>query len=143
VARGDERNFEKVVDPYAKLRFTLRKSEGNPQKKMNATKLSPDVLACHNRAAYRLAESYLDALRADSDNTLRSLADLGEARRYCLSGWVYEAADARGIRRISVRRDLIVSLAHAEVLATLRKETALADKLLSIRSAQANKSLSA
>jgi hypothetical protein len=110
---------------------------------MNATKLSPDVLACHNRAAYRLADSYLDALRADSDNTLCSLVDLGESRRYCLSGWVYEAADARSIRRISVRRDLIVSLAHAEVLATFRKDAALAGKLVAIRAAQANKSFNA
>jgi len=104
---------------------------------MNTSKLSPDVLACHNHAAYKLADSYLDALRADSDNTLPSLAELGKSRRYCLSGWVYEAADVRGVRRISVRHDLIASLAHAEVLAALRKDAVLADKLVAIRAAQA------
>jgi hypothetical protein len=110
---------------------------------MNATKLSPDVLACHQHAAYHLADSYLDALRCDSDNTLPSLAELGKSRHYCLSGWVYEAADARGIRRISVRHNLIASLAHAEVLATLRKDAVLAGKLVAIRAAQANKSFTA
>lgn len=103
---------------------------------MNTAKLSPNVLACHNRAAHKLADSYLHNLRCDTGNTLPSLAAHAESRSYCLSGWVYEAADARSIRRISVHRDLIISLAHAEVLATLRKDTALADKLLSIRAAQ-------
>jgi hypothetical protein len=104
---------------------------------MNTSKLSPDVLSCHERAARSLAASYLDALQRDYDNTLTTLADLASTFRHHLSQRVFSAAEARGIRRISVRRDLIVSLAHAEVLAALRKEAVLAGKLVAIRAAQA------
>jgi hypothetical protein len=98
---------------------------------MDAEIISPRVIAAHDVAAARVAESYVRDLRRDTDATLGTLADHVHAWRAC-----WEAIIRARDNRIKARLDLLEWRAEDAVKRELASRPDLAAKLIAIRAEQ-------
>lgn len=96
---------------------------------------SPRVIAAHDAAAARLAESYVRDLKADTSASLKLLACYVHTFRSEIAAEVYEAAARNRCPGLKVRFDLVERLARGHVKCIITG-TPLADKLIAIRADQ-------
>ena len=102
---------------------------------MHAEIISPRVIAAHDVAAARVADSYVRDLAADTTASLKWLASYIQTFRSEIAAEVYEAAARNRCPGLKVRFDLVERLARGHVKRAVTG-TALAAKLLAIRAEQ-------
>lgn len=102
-----------------------------------AYKFSPAVRRAHEVAADMVAQSFLTALRRDTDATLGTLRRTVEVFPLEIAQSVRAAAARQGIHHLTVRLDLVEQLARDVIRAVLREDSSqLAAKLVKIRETQ-------
>ncbi len=103
---------------------------------MTTETLSPNVSKAIEFVAFRLASAYVSNLRRDTENTLGTLETLAQTFRHELASAYFEKASALGVRNTRFRMESVVANAKYLIRDSLRRQPALAEKLVAIRDAQ-------
>jgi len=107
-----------------------------PKHQMITETVSPTISKAIESVAFRLAEAYLANLRRDTENTLGTLESLAETFKYDLASSYYDKCADLGVRNTRFRLESITCNAKYLIRDALRRDPALASKLIAIRDAQ-------